>query len=77
MGLIFNIPFMISLQYIGDSHTLIQLPGDKIKTKVSQGEIIDLDITEKQAKDFTNRGFQLVSGGREVEAPKAKKSSKK
>lgn len=61
---------MVSLQYIGQSHTLIFLPGEKVKTKVSEGEIIDIEIDEKEIKRYQLAGFQVVG----EEAPKAPKT---
>jgi len=61
---------MVSLQYIGQSHTLIFLPGEKVKTKVSEGEIIDIEIDEKEIKRYQLAGFQVVGS----EAPKAPKT---
>ena len=67
VSFIFYFLYMVSLQYIGQSHTLIFLPGEKVKTKVSEGEIIDIEIDEKEIKRYQLAGFQIVDG----KSPKA------
>lgn len=73
----FNFSFMVSLQYIGQSHTFILLPGEKVKTKVAEGEIIEMDLPEKEIKGYLNRGFQIAGEGADKPAKKADKPAKK
>lgn len=52
---------MTSIQYVGDSHTLVLLPGEFVKRKVVNGEIIEVEH-EKTISSLLSRGFALVNG---------------
>jgi len=57
----FIFTFMIrSFQYIGDSHTMVQLQPGAEKVKVGFGEIVESD---RDPKYFTNNRFQDVTDG--------------
>lgn len=51
---------MTSIQYVGDSHTLVLIPWEFVKRKVVNGEIIELE-DEKTVSSLLSRGFALVS----------------
>ena len=50
---------MVSIQYVGDSHTSVLLPGEFVKRKVVNGEIIEVE-DEKTVSSLLSRGFSLV-----------------
>lgn len=51
--------YMVSIQYVGDSHTSVFIPREPQKVRVVNGEIIDI-ADEKIAKSLLYRGFQLI-----------------
>lgn len=57
---------MTSLQYVGDSHTTVLLPGETVKRKVVNGEIISTDDVGL-VKTLAYRGFKVVDDAVTVE----------
>lgn len=51
---------MVSIQYVGDSHTTVLIPGEFTKRKVVNGEIIEVEDA-KTVSSLLSRGFAITT----------------
>lgn len=51
---------MVSIQYVGDSHTSVLIPGEFVKRKVVNGEIIEVEDANT-VSSLLSRGFALAT----------------